>query len=54
LHGAHGARRKSDRGREIVLDGKEASVRRDRLHRPDQQDRRWFCSRHSTMPPKSY
>lgn len=33
-------RRKRNRGREIVLDAKEASVRRDQLHRPDQQDRR--------------
>ena len=41
-------RRKRHRGREIVLDAKEASVRRDRLHRPDQQDRRWFVA-HGTL-----
>ena len=35
---------KRHRGREIVLNADEASVRRDRLHRPDQQDRRWFVA----------
>ena len=41
-------RRKRHRGREIVLDAKEALVRRDRLYRPDQQDRRWFVA-HGTL-----
>jgi hypothetical protein len=39
---------KRHRGREIVLDTEEASVRRDRLHGPDQQDWRWFVA-HGTL-----
>ena len=46
-------RRKRHRGREIVLDAKEALVRRDRLYRPDQQDRRWFVA-HGTLRCRPY
>ena len=41
------------RGREIVLDAEEASVRRDRLHRPDRQGRRWFVA-HGTLRCRPY
>ena len=41
------------RGREIVLDAEEASVRRDRLHRPDRQGRRWFVV-HGTLRCRPY
>jgi hypothetical protein len=44
---------KRHRGREIVLDAEQASVRRNRLRRPDQRGRRWFVA-HGTLRCRPY